>query len=84
MSQSMPMSNISHNPIGDRITEARDVAGITDAQLAVAADVSTRTIHTWRTVDAGRIPAFKLFGLAEALDVDPTWLLCGDHTEIPA
>lgn len=66
--------------IAQRIAQARDAAGLTNEQLADAVNVDRKTITRWTSDGASSIKAEKLLALADVLNVDPTWLLVGDHT----
>jgi transcriptional regulator with XRE-family HTH domain len=64
--------------IADRLRQAREDAGLSNEQLAAAVKVNRKTVERWQT-DGSSIKASRIFALAAALDVDPTWLLVGDH-----
>jgi transcriptional regulator with XRE-family HTH domain len=64
-----------------RIRAARAAAKVTNQDLATAAGVHEKTVQRWQS---GRypIPAAAVLEMAQRLDVDPSWLLVGDHTEV--
>lgn len=69
--------------LAGRIADARAEAGMTNADIADALGVTRKTVERWQTTGesgAGSIKADRLFALADVLNVDPTWLLVGDHT----
>jgi transcriptional regulator with XRE-family HTH domain len=66
--------------LSSRLRQAQADAGISTPDLAAAVKVHPKTVERWRRSDASAsIPAARLVALAAALDVDPTWLLVGDH-----
>lgn len=70
-----------------RIAAARADAGLTNADIAERLGVTRKTVERWQTAGesgAGSIKADRLFALADVLNVDPTWLLVGDHIEAQA
>jgi transcriptional regulator with XRE-family HTH domain len=71
--------------LAERIAEARSDAGLTNSEVAYALGVTRKTVERWQTTGesgAGSIKADSIFALAGVLDVDPTWLLVGDHAEV--
>ncbi len=66
--------------IGDRIREARNKLGLTQAQLASQVGVSSQTVWCW---EAGRVkPTHEhLEELAFRCEVSPAWLLGRDVLE---
>ena len=80
----MPRSTSAPQAAGlsARLREARTRAGIPTAELATSIGVHPKTIERWsRSDDHATIPTGKLLALAGVLEVDPTWLLVGDHIE---
>lgn len=61
------------NTIGGRIVHAREVAGLSTAQLARRAGVMTATLQAWE-LDRLVPRANQFVKLAGILDVSPTWL----------
>lgn len=72
----------SGSSIAQRLTAARQALSLTNEQLAEAVGVDRKTVTRWQSDGAGSIKADKLLALAGVLDVDPTWLLVGDHAAI--
>ncbi len=70
----MPRSSIS---ISERLTEAREAAGLTIAEAARRAAVAERTLQSWEAGKATPRPN-KLQMLAGVLSVPMLWLLSGD------
>jgi transcriptional regulator with XRE-family HTH domain len=66
--------------IAQRLTTARQTAGLTNEQLAEAVGVDRKTVTRWQSDGAGSIKAEKLLLLADVLDVDATWLLVGGES----
>ncbi len=62
--------------VGERITRAREAAGLSTAQLARRLGVRTHTLSSW---EGGRAEprANRLVMIAGMLNVSPTWLLTG-------
>lgn len=70
------MNNLAH-----RLTQARERKGLTQGALAKLAGVSQGTIGN---LEAGlRNSARKILEIAEALEVDPTWLANGKGSMTP-
>ncbi|THF52177.1 helix-turn-helix domain-containing protein [Allorhizobium terrae] len=67
----------SHETFGDRLNVGRDLAGLEFSDLAVAANVSERTLRAW---EAGKsnIDGKSLEKVAALLNVSSTWLLTGE------
>ncbi len=71
------MSNSSSDyTLGERICKARDIAGLSTAQLARRLGIKTATMHSWES-DRSEPRSNKLVLLAGILNVSPTWLLVG-------
>ncbi len=70
----MPRSSMT---IADRLSEAREAAGLTIAEAARRAAVSERTLKAWEAGKASPRPN-KLQMLAGVLSVPMLWLLSGD------
>lgn len=71
------MSNRSSDyTLGERICKARDIAGLSTAQLARRLGIKTSTMHSWES-DRSEPRSNKLILLAGILNVSPTWLLVG-------
>ncbi|WP_209010734.1 helix-turn-helix domain-containing protein [Labrenzia sp. PHM005] len=71
------MSNRSSDyTLGERICKARDIAGLSTAQLARRLGIKTATMHSWES-DRSEPRSNKLILLAGILNVSPTWLLVG-------
>lgn len=68
--------------IGARVRRSRRAQDITQEQLAARAGIAHSTLHR---VEKGisRPNLDTLFKLAEALAVDPKWLLSGDDEDMP-
>ncbi|MEP3429524.1 MAG: helix-turn-helix domain-containing protein [Roseibium sp.] len=74
------MSNRSSDyTLGERICKARDVSGLSTAQLARRLGIKTSTLHSWES-DRSEPRSNKLVLLAGVLNVSPTWLLVGRGT----
>lgn len=81
----MPQSTCdpSAQGLAHRLRTARTAAGVSNAQLAQVCNVHLKTIERWqRSDDHATIPATAIVRIAAALDVDPTWLLVGEHSEV--
>ena len=70
----MPRSTMT---ISDRLTEAREAAGLTIAETARRAAVAERTLKAWEAGKSTPRPN-KLQMLAGVLSVPMLWLLSGD------
>ncbi|MEP3047450.1 MAG: helix-turn-helix domain-containing protein [Roseibium sp.] len=74
------MSNRSSDyTLGERICKARDISGLSTAQLARRLGIKTSTLHSWES-DRSEPRSNKLILLAGVLNVSPTWLLVGRGT----
>lgn len=69
----------STDHIGARLRTAREATERTRLALALEVGVTPSTIQRWESGE-GSIKADRLLTLADVLNVDPTWLLVGDHT----
>jgi transcriptional regulator with XRE-family HTH domain len=67
--------------IGARIRQAREASGRSRLSVAVELGVDPNTLQRWERGWTNP-PALRITVIAAALDVDPTWLLVGDHTEV--
>lgn len=78
------METTSHGAAGipARIAAAREAAGLTNEQLAARVNADRKSVERWQTRHGQTIKADRILALAQALDVDPTWLLVGEHTEV--
>ncbi len=65
--------------LGERICKARDVVGLSTAQLARRLGIKTATLQSWES-DRSEPRSNKLVLLAGVLNVSPTWLLVGRGT----
>lgn len=74
-SAAMPTSSSDYT-LGERICKARDIAGLSTAQLARRLGIKTATLHSWES-DRSEPRSNKLVLLAGVLNVSPTWLLVG-------
>ena len=68
---------------GDRVTGAREAAGLSREDLALRLGVRLRTIRAWEE-DMAEPRANKLQMLAGLLNVSLRWLLTGEGEGIPA
>lgn len=66
---------------GDRVAAARDVAGLSQKELAHKLGVKLKTFVSWEE-DTGEPRANKLQMLAGVLNVSLVWLLTGEGDEI--
>lgn len=68
--------------LGDRIGKALSDRNWSSADLAREAGSTTPTVSNWVNdmVKGDHVKAVQLFSFAEALGVDPRWLLLGDTT----
>lgn len=62
---------------GDAIRVARVNAGVTQARLAAACGVRACTVSDWETL--GNVSVWRLWQVARALGVPPTYLLGDDE-----
>ncbi len=67
--------SVSEN-MGERIAEARHRTGLSVAQFARRLGVKTRTLSSWER-GMSKPRSNRIAMLAGALNVTPTWLLCG-------
>jgi len=65
--------------LGERITELRNLAGLSQNQLAKAMDVSRQAVSKWET-DQSSPDSMKLSRLAKVLDTDIEYLTTGRRT----
>lgn len=68
----MPTRASSPTAIGKRIRDARLVARMSPQQLATGAGVTASAVRMWET---GRRVPKDPFAVADALGVDPYWLM---------
>ena len=62
-----------------RLKQARDKAGITQAQLASVSGISRVSISQWESESTKAYDAAALLKIARALNVSPYWLMFGDQ-----
>lgn len=65
----------------DRLTIARDRAGVTDTDIARALKVSNPTVNGWMTGKTKNIEARFLLPLSQFLNVSPFWVIFGDNSD---
>lgn len=65
--------------LGERITELRKLAGMSQAQLADALDVSRQAVSKWET-DQSNPDSANLIRLSDVLDTDVEYLTTGRKT----
>lgn len=69
--------------LSDRIREAREQAGISSDELADRIGWHRKTVERWqRSDDHASVPAAAVVRIAATCEVDPTWLLVGEHTQV--
>ena len=69
--------------IAERIKQARKTAGLTQAELAVAVDVSQPTVNGWER--GAFVPARdRVDQIAGATDTSRQWLEFGEEAAVPA
>ncbi len=68
---------------GDRLAAARDVLGMSDAELARRIGVKLKTVRNWEQ-DVAEPRANKLNRLAGVLNVSFRWLLTGEGDGVDA
>ncbi len=73
----------SVSTLGERISVAREHAGLSEDQLAMRLAVQRQTLDDWEG-DGAEPRANKLAMLAGILGVSPAWLLSGAGEGIPA
>jgi len=73
----------SVSTLGERISVAREHAGLSEDELAERLAVQRRTIDDWEG-DGAEPRANKLVMLAGILGVSPAWLLSGAGDGVPA
>jgi transcriptional regulator with XRE-family HTH domain len=64
----------------ERLVGARHIAGLSQAELAQAVGVSKRTIEGYE--QGATMPRTGITALAQALNIDPHWLLFGTFPEV--
>ena len=69
--------------IGERIMELRKEAGISQADLSKALEVSRQAVSKWEN-DLSAPDTVKLIQLADALDTDVEYLATGNHSVLKA
>lgn len=62
-----------------RLKQARDKAGLTQAQLASVSGISRVSISQWESESTKAYDAAALLKIARALNVSPYWLMFGDQ-----
>lgn len=68
----------------ERIKQAREARGWTQAQLAARIGVSRPTISQWEAGQTDKVKGAHLLAAARALDRDPNWLFSGESRyELP-
>ena len=72
----MMANRSSDYTLGERICKARDISGLSTAQLARRLGIKTSTLQSWES-DRSEPRSNKLILLAGVLNVSPTWLLVG-------
>ena len=65
---------------GKRFREAREIAGLTQSEIANICGISNRTVSAWEKGRAKGMLAQHLFTASAALRVDPKWLATGEVT----
>lgn len=68
--------DVDTKEIGKRITVARNALGLTKKQLADKIQVAASTIGRYEDGEIGRIKIPVIWAMAEALKVNPLWVLC--------
>jgi len=71
------MEAMSDDTLGDRISLARSVSGLSTAELAPYIGVEEETLLAWEK-DEDEPRANKLVMLAGIMSVSPAWLLAGE------
>ena len=75
---------MGYSAIGERLTWARTVKGMTRPVLGTKAGISKAAITELET-HARHAPSIDMIArLASALDVEPCWLAYGDRDKAPA
>ncbi len=69
--------------IGERITELRKAASLSQGQLAERMDVSRQAVSKWEN-DLSTPDPLRLIQLAEALNTDSEYLASGKHALLPS
>lgn len=69
--------------IGERITELRKAASLSQGQLAERMDVSRQAVSKWEN-DLSTPDPLRLIQLAEALNTDSEYLASGKHAQLPS
>jgi HTH-type transcriptional regulator, cell division transcriptional repressor len=72
----------AHATLGDRLTAAREAAGLTQGELATRLGVRARTLRDWED-DVSEPRANRLQMLAALLGVSLRWLLTGQGDDVP-
>ena len=73
----------SQATLGDRLTAAREAAGLTLTELATRLGVRSKTLRDWEN-DVSEPRANRLQMLAALLGVSLRWLLTGQGDDVPA
>lgn len=69
--------------IGERITELRKAASLSQGQLAERMDVSRQAVSKWEN-DLSTPDPLRLIQLAEVLNSDSEYLASGKHAQLPS
>ena len=69
--------------VGERITELRKAASLSQGQLAERMDVSRQAVSKWEN-DLSTPDPLRLIQLAEALNTDSEYLASGKHAQLPS
>jgi phage repressor protein C with HTH and peptisase S24 domain len=78
-----PFSVLNMATLAERITKARETAGLSKSDLARAAEVSASAVTQWENGETKTLSGETLMRLAVALSVDPGWLATGKGGEAP-
>ena len=68
--------------IGQRIKQRREELHMTQSELALKVDYTTRSAISMIEKENRDMPLSQLKKFAKALDCDPMWLMYGNNTEV--
>lgn len=79
MNTSKPIQIDDRTDWGKRITEARQLRGMKQRELAKLCEVSEPTVSGWEKGGIRTLEAGNLIKICNALNVDPFWVILGPH-----
>lgn len=62
----------------DRLKQARDAAGVSDTEIAIACGVKPPSVFGWMSGETKNIEAHNLLAACKLLKVSPIWVIYGE------